>query len=279
MSTANYEARSVRYIRYLLVLLVIAVSMIPLFWIVLTSFRPRSEMFTIPIEIIPSTVTLENYEAVISQGNFMQYLFNSIVVCLATTFLSLVLATLGGYGWGKFDFFGSGITVVYIIVTRVIPSVAIVVPLFFILNELTLINTYSGLVLSYFVLTVPLATWLLMGFFENIPDNLLRAARIDGLSEFRIFYSVALPLVKPGIIATGVFSFVMVWQEFLFATTFMQTENMYTMPVGLFDLTTRYTIQWGELMAAAVIFILPVGLLFVALQKYFIRGITGGDIG
>lgn len=276
-ATAQYESTGRRYLRYLAAYTVLGVALFPIYWIVSSSLKSPSAIISVPPSLAPAPgdLTLEHYRAVLD-GPMPDYFLNSVVVTLTTMVVSVVLAVFAGYGWAKFEFRGSTFTSTFVILSRIFPIVVILVPLFQILRSIGLLNTHPGLVLSYFVYTLPLTSWMLKGFFENIPDNVIRAARVDGFSEFRIFLEIVLPMVRPGIIATALFSIVIAWQELIFALTFLQDDTLYTMPVALVGLTNQYDIQWGLMMASSFVFMLPVAVLFLLTQKYFIKGITGG---
>ena len=275
--TAEYESRGRRYLRYLAAYSFLVVALFPIYWILSSSLKSPAAIITVPPSLVPSPgeLTFQHYQAVLD-GPMPDYFLNSVFVTLVTMVLSVILAVFAGYGWAKFEFRGSTFTSTFVILSRIFPIVVILVPLFQILRTLGLLNTHPGLILSYFVYTLPLTAWMLKGFFENIPDNVIRAARVDGFSEFRIFLEIVLPMVRPGIIATALFSIVIAWQELVFALTFLQSDGLYTMPVALVGLTNQYNIQWGLMMAASFAFMLPVAVLFLLTQKYFIKGITGG---
>jgi ABC-type glycerol-3-phosphate transport system permease component len=277
MSAASYESGPRKWARYTLIAVCLVAVLFPIFWILISSLRPRSAMFSTNPSLIPTTITFEHYRAVMNEDMFVTSFRNSIIVAIGATLVSITFATLAGYGWGKFEFPGSQITAVYVIVTRVMPIVSVIVPLFFILQQFGIIDTYPGLIAAYMVFMLPLTSWMLIGFFEKIPDNVLRAGRIDGMDELQIYLRIALPMVKPGIIATSLFAFVIAWQEFLFANTFMLSSDKQTVPVMMYGMMSRYTIEWGPLMASSILFILPVVVLFVGMQRYFIRGITGAN--
>jgi ABC-type glycerol-3-phosphate transport system permease component len=277
MSAASYESRPRKWARYTLIAVCLVAVLFPIFWMLISSLRPRSAMFSTNPSLIPTTITFEHYRAVMNEDMFVTSFRNSIIVAIGATLVSITFATLAGYGWGKFKFPGSQITAVYVIVTRVMPIVSVIVPLFFILQQFGIIDTYPGLIAAYMVFMLPLTSWMLIGFFEKIPDNVLRAGRIDGMNELQIYLRIALPMVKPGIIATSLFAFVIAWQEFLFANTFMLSSDKQTVPVMMYGMMSRYTIEWGPLMASSILFILPVVVLFVGMQRYFIRGITGAN--
>lgn len=274
---AEYESKGRRYLRYMTAYVLLLLALFPIYWIVTSSLKSPDAIVSVPPTLVPAAdaLTLEHYQAVMD-GPMPDYFLNSVIVTLTTMVLSVILAVFAGYGWAKFEFRGSRFTSTFVILSRIFPIVVILVPLFQILRSIGLLNTHPGLVLSYFVYTLPLTAWMLKGFFENIPDNVIRAARVDGFSEFRIFLEIVLPMVRPGIIATALFSVVIAWQELVFALTFLQDDELYTMPVALVGLTNQYTIQWGLMMAASFAFMLPVAVLFLLTQNYFIKGITGG---
>lgn len=276
-ATVEYESKARRYFRYLVAYSLLGVVLFPIYWIVSSSVKSPDAIFSTAPSLIPAldALTFQHYQAVLN-GPMPDYFLNSVIVTLVTMVLSVILAVFAGYGWAKFEFRGSKFTSTFVILSRIFPIVVILVPMFQILRSLGLLNTHPGLVLSYFVYTLPLTAWMLKGFFENIPDNVIRAARVDGFSEFRIFLEIVLPMVRPGIIATALFSIVIAWQELVFALTFLQDDALYTMPVALVGLTNQYNIQWGLMMAASFTFMLPVAVLFLLTQKYFIKGITGG---
>lgn len=277
LTSADYESSSIKLARYLALGSIALLLMFPIYWIFVSSVK--SNLFTVPPELLPGAFTWEYYESLVSDPMFRRKYLNSVVVTTTSTVLTIILSLLAGYGWARYEFTGSRLTSLYVVVSRSFPIVVLLVPLFQILNTMDLINSHPGLILSYFVYALPLASWLMKGFFEDIPENIFRAGRIDGLSEWRMFYEIGLPLVWPGIVATFIFSYVMLWQELLFALTFLSDESLLTLPVVLLNMTNQYSVQWGRLMAAAVLFMVPIYVLFFLTQRYFIRGLTGGSLG
>lgn len=277
-ATAAYESRGRKYLRYMMIYTLLIVVLFPVFWILVSSLKPPESIFSTPPRIVPENVTLLHYRRLLD-GPMVDYFINSVAVTIFSTVTSVLLSVLAGYGWAKFEFRGSLFTSTVVILSRIFPIVVILVPLFQILRGFGLINTRFGLVVSFYVYTLPLTSWMLKGFFENIPDNVLRAARIDGLSEIQIFGRVVLPMIRPGIIATALLSVTIAWQELLFSITFLQDSELYTMPVGLLNLTNQFQIQWGLMMATSFVFMAPIAIMFILSQKYFIQGITGGSGG
>jgi ABC-type glycerol-3-phosphate transport system permease component len=276
--SGEYESTGMKYLRYMLIYGLLSIVLFPILWIILSSIKPSSTIFTTPPQILPESPTLVHYQEVI-RGPMGDYFLNSVIVTVVSVITSVALSVMAGYGWAKFEFRGSRITSTIVILSRVFPIVVILVPLFQILKTLGIINSHVGVVVSYYVYTLPLTSWMLKGFFENIPDNVIRAARIDGFSELQIFTRVVLPMIRPGIIATALLTVTIAWQELLFSLTFLQDDGLYTMPVGLLELTNQFNTQWGLMMASSFLFMLPVAVLFITAQNYFIEGITGGEGG
>lgn len=276
--SATYETRTLRLLRYVLIAVTVLVVMFPLLWMLFSSLRPDGDLFTSPPTFLSETLIIDNYVSILTDRTFLRYVLNSVIVATLTTLVSLILAVMAGYGWAKFEFPGAQKSALFVLVSQMFPIVLLIIPMFEILRQLSLLNSHPGLVFSYLIYTLPLSTWMLKSFFESIPDNLLRAARIDGFSEFQIFREIALPLVLPGIAATAIYAFILSWQEFFFALTFMQDDHMRTLPVALLGFIGQYDLAWGELMAASVVTVLPVAMLFMALQRYFIQGVASGAV-
>jgi multiple sugar transport system permease protein len=274
----TYESRGRRYLRYMMIYTFLLVVLFPVFWIIISSLKLPENIFSTPPRILPKEVTLVHYRRLVN-GPMLNYFLNSVIVTVVSTVSSVMLSVLAGYGWAKFEFRGSLFTSTVVILSRIFPIVVILVPLFQILRGFGLINTHIGLIVSFYVYTLPLTSWMLKGFFENIPDNVLRAARVDGFSEVQIFVRIVLPMIRPGIIATALLSVTIGWQELLFSITFLQDDELYTLPVGLLNLTNQFQIEWGLMMATSLLFMAPIGVLFILSQKYFIQGITGGSGG
>lgn len=190
----------------------------------------------------------------------------------------MIIATLGGYGLSRFRFRGRGFLSYFILTTQVLPGSLLIIPLYVIMGNLQLLDTRIGLVAAYCTFSVPFCTWMMKGFFDTIPISLEEAARVDGAGRFRIFSTVVLPLTVPGLVATGIFSFINGWNEYLFASTFMKSYENWTLPVGIASFQGQYTTNWGTLMAGAVLITIPVVILFLLLQKHLVSGMTAGAV-
>ena len=263
---------------YLMIIVVAVVVIFPIFWMLISSLKFTKELFVKPPTWIPKTPTLSNYRAILQNPLFLRYLLNSVIVAILTTGVSIIIAALAGYGWGKMRFAGRNATALFVLVSQMLAVVAVVIPLFQILRKLLLLNTYPGLMLTYLVYTIPLSSWLLKGFFQEIPEEIIEAAKVDGCSHLLTFIRIALPLVRPAVAATAIYCFIMSWQEFFFALSFMYDDEMKTLTVGILGFMGQYKVSWNELMAGSFISVLPTAIAFFFVQKHFVEGLTKGAI-
>lgn len=276
------KKRVKKIITVILVILVCMFALFPFVWMISTSFKPANEVYSKTPSFIPIEPTVEGYTEMLttqsSTFDFPQWLTNSVIVALLTTVFSMIIATLGGYGLSRFRFRGRGFLSYFILTTQVLPGSLLIIPLYVIMGNLQLLDTRIGLVAAYCTFSVPFCTWMMKGFFDTIPISLEEAARVDGAGRFRIFSTVVLPLTVPGLVATGIFSFINGWNEYLFASTFMKSYENWTLPVGIASFQGQYTTNWGTLMAGAVLITIPVVILFLLLQKHLVSGMTAGAV-
>ena len=276
------KKRVKKIITVILVILVCMFALFPFVWMISTSFKPANEVYSKTPSFIPNEPTVEGYTEMLttqsSTFDFPQWLKNSVIVALLTTVFSMIIATLGGYGLSRFRFRGRGFLSYFILTTQVLPGSLLIIPLYVIMGNLQLLDTRIGLVAAYCTFSVPFCTWMMKGFFDTIPISLEEAARVDGAGRFRIFSTVVLPLTVPGLVATGIFSFINGWNEYLFASTFMKSYENWTLPVGIASFQGQYTTNWGTLMAGAVLITIPVVILFLLLQKHLVSGMTAGAV-
>ena len=276
------KKRVKKIITVILVILVCMFALFPFVWMISTSFKPANEVYSKKPSFIPNEPTVEGYTEMLttqsSTFDFPQWLTNSVIVALLTTAFSMIIATLGGYGLSRFRFRGRGFLSYFILTTQVLPGSLLIIPLYVIMGNLQLLDTRIGLVAAYCTFSVPFCTWMMKGFFDTIPISLEEAARVDGAGRFRIFSTVVLPLTVPGLVATGIFSFINGWNEYLFASTFMKSYENWTLPVGIASFQGQYTTNWGTLMAGAVLITIPVVILFLLLQKHLVSGMTAGAV-
>ena len=258
-------------------------TVLPMAWMLLTSVKTQFAALQYAPEWIPSEPTLEQYTRLLSPANevgqeFLRYLLNSIMVSTATTILGVVIAVPAAYAFSRFRFPGRKLLFYAVLVRNMFPAVVFLMPLFIMMKWMGLVNTAWSLILTYLTFGLPLSIWLLKGFYDNIPPQLEQAARIDGATRFQAFLFVVMPLSTPGIIATAIYSFVLAWNEYVYALTFINDKSKLTLPVGLERFFTEYATNWPGLMAASFIMSVPVVVLFLVLQKYFVRALTEGAV-
>ena len=271
-----------KIITVILVIIVCIFALFPFVWMISTSFKPAQEVYSSTPSFIPKNPTANGYEEMLTTKSttfdFMQWTVNSVIVSLLTTLFSMVIATLGGYGISRFRFRGRNALSYIILTTQVLPGSLLIIPLYIIMGNMQLLDTRMGLVMAYATFSVPFCTWMMKGFFDSIPVSLEEAAKVDGAGRFRCFATVVMPLTIPGLVATGLFSFITGWNEYLFASTFMKSYENWTLPIGIASFQGLYATNWGTLMAGAVLITIPVVILFLALQKHLVGGMTAGAV-
>jgi multiple sugar transport system permease protein len=245
----------------------------PFLWMLLGSFRPDRELKQVPPAWLPQDPTLDNYRNLFERLDFPTYFFNSAVVALVITLGNLVFCSMLGYALAKLEFPGKRLIFVLVLATLMVPGVVTFVPLFVLVSNLGMVNTFPGLIFPF--LAGPFGVFLMRQFIQSLPDELIQAARVDGAGEFRIFRSIILPLTKPALATLGILTFLTSWNNFLWPLVVAQSEEKYTLPVAL----AIYAIgenrsDYGLLMAGSVVIIVPVLVVFLALQRHFVRGIA-----
>ena len=258
--------------------LVFAISF-PLIWMVVTSIRPEADLFTIPPSLIPRQVTFEYYVKLLWETPFPSYFLNSIVLATSTTALVVVVGTLGAYSLVRFSYPGRETLAGLVLFTYLLPSVVLIIPLYLMMVRIGLANTLSSLVIAYTTFALPYALWLLRSFMSGIPEDLEAAALIDGASRIGAFFDVVVPQALPGIISTALFTFILAWNEYLYALVLVNSERSRPLTTGVMNmLITSFNIEWSLLMAASVMMSLPLVVIFGFLQSYLTRGFGAGGV-
>lgn len=263
---------------YSVLLAATAFVLFPYFWMVLTSLKPIEEFFTYPLTWFSKNWTLRQYQLVLEDPRFLASLRNSLVVSVAVTVLSLLLSIPAAYGLVRLRVPASKPILVAILGSQFFPPMIFFVPFYIILSRLQLLNTIPGLVFAYLSVTLPICTWMVAQSFRNVPRELEEAAKIDGAGDWRTIWSVVLPLTLPGIITAGLFAFVLAWQEYIFALLYTTTTAAQTAPVILFFFLGQHQIDYGRLMAAAVLLSVPIILPFAFMQRWFRQGAAEGGV-
>jgi multiple sugar transport system permease protein len=264
---------------------IIAILALPAVWIILTAFRPNLEINASPPIWIPRTFTLDAFESLFglnpetaSGVPVMSYLTNSLAIALLATALSVPVGTAAGYAFSRFDFVGSRMLLLLLLLTRAVPGVALSLPLFLLMRNIGLIDTVHGLAFVYMAMNIPFTAWLMDGFFRRIPRELDDAAYVDGASHWQTFWKIDLPLALPGLGAASVFAFLAAWNEYQIASVITKTPASKTFPVGLADFTTQFTVDWRGMAAMSVLMMIPAIIFVLAMQRSLTKGLTFGAV-
>lgn len=261
---------------YALLVVVAILMLVPIYWILATSIKPTSEILVTPTRLLTASPTLDHYREVFA-GDFQNFLVNSLIAASGATIIGFVLSVPAAWGFAKYRYPGSSGLLSFIVVTRVFPPVALALPFFLQFRAFGLVDTPFGLVLAYLPIVLPLMIWMLTGFFRDFPDELVEAARIDGLGTAGTLLRIVLPLSLPGLAVAVLFGFLVAWNEFIIALTLTRTPASQTMPVGISTLITQFQILWGEMMAVAAIYLLPVLAVTIASQRGLVSGLMSGS--
>lgn len=261
------------------VIIAIAASflfLLPIVWIFTTAFKPTSEIFAIPPTLLPQAPTTSNFESVFTDGVILKMFGNSLFVGVGATLVSLLLGVPAAFGFAKFRYRISGLLLGGALITRMFPPVALALPFFLQFRQLGLINNTAGLIIAYIPIVLPLVIWMLEGFFRDFPDEILEAARLDGLGTLASLWKIVLPLSRPSIGVAALFGFLAAWNEFVIALSLTKTPDAQTMPVGIASYITQFQTIWGQMTAASVIYLLPVLIITLIAQRGIISGLMSG---
>ena len=250
----------------------------PFYWMVKTSLDTGSGLFSYPPRFLPNSYAMEGYAAVVRTTPIGLWLWNSFVVAAGSTALALVAGVSGAYGLSRFRYRGKGTLALVILTTQMMPPLVLIIPIYTIFLGLGLTDTLLGLVLGNFAFSLPVVIWMMKSIFDSIPVEIEEAARVDGASWPYILWRVTLPIALPGLVATGIFTFLNGWDEFMFARTIVSSADKWVGTVGLASFIGVYVTAWDQILAAATIFTVPPVVLFLLVQKYFIAGLGAGAV-
>lgn len=269
---------SARWAMWLTLLAVVLFAFLPLYWLLVTSLTPADQVFRFPPSPIPSEITFEHYATVLGNPDIFGYLRNSVIVSVITAVLSVIISMYMGFAFSKYRFRGRKSLMYFVLSSQMFPQALLLVTLYLVFAQFGLLNTYMALIVSFTTFTLPLCVWMLKGFFDALPDDLIEAARIDGAGPWRIFHSIVLPLAAPGLVAAGLFAFVRGWNDFIFALTLAGPDKQ-TLPPGLVNtFISEASTSWPALMAASLLVSVPVCVAFILLQRFLVGGITAGAV-
>ena len=253
-------------------------ALFPLFWLLKVSVTPNDLLYSEGIRLWPSRTSFEHFDFVLTHSAFPTFFKNSLIVSGATAIVVTILASLSGYALSRFSFKAKYWIVALMLITQMFPLVIVITPIFRIFGPLGLTNSLTGLIIIYTAFNIPFATFLMQSFFDGIPKDLEEAAMIDGATQFVAFRQIILPLTLPGIAATLGFVFTAAWSELLFALMLINNNDAATFPVGLLTFVSKFSVDFGQMMAAGVLALIPAGLFFLLIQRYLVQGLTAGAV-
>lgn len=258
--------------------ILIAFALFPVLWFFYTSFRSERDIISNPTSVIPQSLSFDNYTATWEETDFPRLLWNSLITATITVVVSLTLATFAAYALSRARFRGKGIVQLAYLSVRIVPGVLLLFPLYMLIQQAGLLDTHLALALTYTTFTLPAAVWFMKGFFDAIPPDLENAARVDGCTRVGAMFRIVLPLVRPGLSASGILIAIEAWNDILFALMLTSSDSSRTWPVGLRLLIGEFQLPWGQLAAATVLSIVPVIIAFAIAGRAMISGLTSGGL-
>ena len=263
---------------YIVLSVFVLILAFPLIWMLSVSLKPTVETFSLPPKLIPSSIYFDGYIKILNNDQYRRFLLNSYLLGLVVTGLSVLIGTLAAYGFSRYKFFGDRIAKLFVITTQMVPTITLLIPLFGVIVWLKLYDTMWGLILTYLTFSLPYAVIMMNGYLDTIPKDFDEAATIDGCTPIGVLFKVLLPVAAPGIISTAVYTFLLAWNEFLFALALTRSIEMRTVPVGISMMVGEFGLKWDEMMAFSVIGSLPVLILFMSVQRFVISGLSAGGV-
>jgi multiple sugar transport system permease protein len=250
----------------------------PVLWMLASSFKSNTEIFELPPRLLTESFSFDAYLAIFTDPEKLRFFLNSYIVAGSVTLLTLVVAIQAAYAFSRFEFRGKKIFNVMIVSVQAVPPITLLIPYFGLVVGLGLYNTYPGLIFTYMVFTLPYAIIMMTGYLNTLPRELDEAVRVDGAGSFTALWRVLVPISVPGIVSVGVYTFMIAWNEYLFALTLTRTVDMRTVPIGIQLLMGQHSYEWNEIMAMSILGSIPVLILFLFFQRYFISGLTSGSV-
>jgi len=265
---------------WLLIAAIFVYAIFPFYWALRSAFTPESELFRTPVDYFPKHPTLANFRGALSESTFQHALINSTIVAGSVTLISLAIGSLAAYALGRFRFRGRSAVLYLMLSMTIFPQIAILGALYTMITRFHLYDQLGALILSYMIFTLPFTVWVLTSFMRGLPGDLEEAAYVDGATPLQVFYKVLLPLIAPGLVTTGLLAFIAAWNEYLYALSFIQTPQKYTVTLAIttFQGKSGFQQPWGEIMAATVIVTLPLIVATLVLQRRILAGLTAGAV-
>ena len=263
---------------YAVLLLVVLVAVFPAIWMLSTSIKLPTEQYDIPPQIIPDTPTISNYVNVLTNSKMYQAFVNSVIITVCVVAVTLFISILAGYGLSRYKFKGHGVLKIALLFGQMIPSVVIIIPLYFLVAKTGLLDTHFSLIMADMARTIPMGVIMLSSFFETVPQELEEAAKIDGCTGIGALFRVVLPIAKPGLISVAIYTYIHAWEEFLFALNLSTSTRTRTLPIAIHMFAGEFSVDWGSTMAASAVVAFPVLLIFLSCNKYFVKGMADGAV-
>lgn len=274
----KYKGQFNLILRYVILIILALFIIVPMLWMVSTSLKTEAETYSPSPIWIPSTISFESFKKFWGLYNFGAMTLNSLITCLGSVIICTTSACFAAYGLTRFRFKGRKTFLGFLLITQMFPSVMLVVPFYSVLSAYHLTNSLFGLTIVYAATNIAFSTWMMTSYFKTIPLELDEAARVDGASTFRVFWNIVLPLTVPGIAAVAIFVLINGWNEYMYSSVLISTDSLKTLTVGIVALNSQYQVHWNDMMAASTFSCLPLIILFLFFQRYFIAGMTGGAV-
>lgn len=265
-------------ISYAILIFAIFIVLVPLAWIISTSMKHNTEIFVNPPYWIPKLPSFNSYVSVLTESSIPRAFLNSLIVSLLTAFMALFFGGSAGYAFARFKFRGNQSLSLFMLLSQMLPLTVLMIPLYYMENNIGLIDTKLGLALADLVVALPFVTWMAKGYFKGVPKEIEEAATIDGCGTLQTFLRIIFPLVRPAIAATGVYAFISSWNSFVLANVLSRTMNSRTVPIALNEFSSFFEVNWGHTMAAATIITVPIIILFMSIQNQFVEGLASGAV-
>ncbi|XVH31905.1 carbohydrate ABC transporter permease [Haloferacaceae archaeon DSL9] len=269
-----------RIVFYVALGLSLLVTLFPFYWMAVTSLTPESTLYSLPPTLVPTEITFEHYRTVFSPDTFpfVTYFTNSLIVATVTAGASVIVATFGAYSFARLDYAGRGIFSRGVLMVYMFSGILLVVPMFQVIVWLGFVDSLWSLFITYLVQTLPVSLYMLGNYFRSVPREIEEAAIMDGYSRLEVIFKITLPLSAPAIVAVFFFTFMIAWNEYLFASIFLQSQGAFTLPIGIEALASGFHQVWGEIMAASLLTSLPLVVMFIYLEKFMVEGLTFGAV-
>lgn len=272
------EEKRNKIITYLILAVLSAFAIFPVFWMLSISFRPNIDVFRYPLQILPKSPSVEAYQKVLHNPKIITYFVNSYVNSILVTLIATVFAVFAGYGISRYEFKGKNLFNSFVVGTQTIPGVTLIIPFFILMVTYRLYDTRLGLMLAYISFALPYTIVMMVGYYNSIPKSFDEAARIDGASDLQALWRVVVPMARPGIMSTMLYTFILSWNEYIFASTLIRNDALKTIPIGIALLKGEYSYEWNVLMAMSILGSIPVLIIYLLGQKEFISGLSKGGV-